>query len=131
MIEGRMFYICVRSMSHFFITKSRFLKIRYHVPTTVEPGKESLTSTLESQQLDGQMDHVVALGSSVISCITLGVRSPVALIHEFPWVVTPEACLGELFLVYDVLAKMQPSSILCHLSRYTLTYTTDLNCYRK
>ena len=46
MIEGRMFYICVRSMSHFSFTKSRSLKIRYHVPSTVEPGKESLTSTL-------------------------------------------------------------------------------------
>ena len=82
-------------MSHFFITKSRSLKIRYHVPSSVEPGRESLTSTLESQQLDGQLGHVAALGSSFISCTTLGVRTPVTLIAEFPWVVTPGAMSRE------------------------------------
>ena len=74
MIKGRVFYICVSSMSHFFIL-----------------------SSLGSQQLDGQIDHVAAVGSSFISCTTLGVRPAVTLIVEFPWVVTPGACLGKLF----------------------------------
>ena len=64
----------------FSFTLSRSLKIRYHVPSTVEAGKESLASTLGSQQLDGQIDHVAAPGSSFISCTTLGVRTPVTLI---------------------------------------------------
>ena len=76
MFEGRMFYISyfvyVRCHS-FSFTKSRSLKIGYHVPSTVGPGKESLTSTLGSKQLDGQLDHVAALGSSFISSTALGV----------------------------------------------------------
>ena len=90
----------------FSFTKSRSLKIRYHVPSTVGPEKESLTSTLGSQQLDRQLDHVAALGSSFISCTTLGVRTPVTLIAEFPWVITPGACLGKLFLVINTLRGM-------------------------
>ena len=70
-------------------------------PSTVEPGKESLTSTLGSQQLDGQIDQVAALGSSLISCIALGVRTPVTLTAEFLWVVTPGACLGKLSFKAD------------------------------
>ena len=73
-------------MSHFFsFTKSRSLKIRYHVASTVGPKKESLTSTLGSQQLDGHLDHVAALGSGFISCTALGIRTPVTLIAEFSW----------------------------------------------
>ena len=98
--------LCLKNSSQ--IAK-RSLKIRYHVPSTVGPGKESLTSNLRSQQLDRQLDHVTALGSSFISCTTLdktlGVRTPVTLIAEFPWVVTPEACLGKLFLVEKMFIK--------------------------
>ena len=86
MIEGCMFYIFVCSMSH----KSRSLKI-------VGPGKESLTSTLGSQQLDGLIDHVAAPGSSFISFTTLSVRTPVTLIAEFPWVVTPGISSGIIY----------------------------------
>ena len=46
---------------------------------------------------------MVALGSSFISCTapdkTFGVRLPDTLIAESPWVVTPGAYLGKLFLV--------------------------------
>ena len=62
----------------FSFIKSRSLKIRCHVPSTVGPGKENLTSTLGSQKLDGQLDYVAAQDSSFISCTsldkTLGVR---------------------------------------------------------
>ena len=68
----------------FSFTKSRSLKTRYHVPSTVEPGKDSLTSILGFQQLDGQIDQEAAAGISFISCTTLGVRSPVTFIVEFP-----------------------------------------------
>ena len=86
MIEGRMFYISyfVYVQCDIFSLKSRSLRIRYHVPFTVGPGKESFTFTLGSQQFDGQLDHVTALGSSFISCTALGVRTPVTLIAEFP-----------------------------------------------
>ena len=47
--------------------KSRSLKIRSHVPSTVGPGKEDLNSTLGSLKLD----HMAALGSSFISCSTV------------------------------------------------------------
>ena len=91
----------------FSFIKCRSLKIRYHVPATMGPGKESLTSTLGFQQLDRQLYHVAALGSSFISCTALHKLlvfyshppPPVTLIVEFPWVVTPGACLGKLFLV--------------------------------
>ena len=60
----------------FSFIKSRSLKIRFHVPSTVGPGKEGLTSTQGSEQLD----HVAALGRGFISCTavdkTLGVRPP-------------------------------------------------------
>ena len=62
------YFVYVRCHIFSFI-KSRSLKIRYHFRSTVGPGKESLTSTLESQQLD----HVTALGSSFIRCTALGV----------------------------------------------------------
>ena len=48
-IEDRIFGICVcsNSKSHFFpFIKSRSLKIRSHIPSTVGPGKEGLTSFL-------------------------------------------------------------------------------------
>ena len=80
-------------------TKFRSLKIRYHVPSTVEPEKETYTSTLGSQQLGGRINYVAALLSSFISYTTFGVRTPVTLIAELPWVVTPGACLEKLFSV--------------------------------
>ena len=54
----------------FSFIKSRSLKIRCHIPSTVGPEKESLTSTLRSQKLDGQLDYMAAQGSSFISCTT-------------------------------------------------------------
>ena len=90
----------------FLFIKSRSLKVRCHVPSTVGPGKENFTSTSGSQTLAGQLGHVAAQGSSFISCTTpdktLGVQLPVTLIAEFPWVVAPGACPGKLFLVYSL-----------------------------
>ena len=68
--------------SHIFsFIKSRLLEIRSHGPSSVGPGKDGLTSTSGSQQLD----H----GRSSISCTgldqTLGVPSPDTLIVESPW----------------------------------------------
>ena len=80
MIEGRILKFVYVPGHIFAFVKSRSLKIRHHVPSTAGPGKESLTSNLGSQQLDGQLNHVAALGSSFISCTTLdkilGVRPP-------------------------------------------------------
>ena len=46
MTDGRIFNSCVCLKSHFFsFIKSRSLKIRSHVPSTVGPGKEGVTST--------------------------------------------------------------------------------------
>ena len=68
MIECRILK-CVYLPGHIFsFTKSRWLKIRHDVPSTVGPEKESLISNLG---LNGQLDHVAALGSSFISCATL------------------------------------------------------------
>ena len=67
--------MCTFDVTFFSFIKSRSLKIRYHVPSTVEPGKESLTFTLGSEQLDGQIDHVAALGSS-LSVVLLLVFEP-------------------------------------------------------
>ena len=87
----------------FSIIKSRSLKVRCHVPSTVGPGKESFTSTLGSQTLEGQLHHVATQSSSFISCTTpdktLGVQLLVTLIAEFPWVVAPGACFRKLFPV--------------------------------
>ena len=89
----------------FLFLESRSWKIRSHVPCTVGPGKEDLTSTLGSKQLD----HVAALDSSFISCTaldkTLGVRPPDTLIAESLWVVAPGAYLGKLFPVKIIKGK--------------------------
>ena len=73
MTEGRILKFVYVPGHIFSFIKSRSLDIRHHVPFTVGPGKESLPSNLGSQ-------HVVALGSSFISCSTLdkfpGVRPP-------------------------------------------------------
>ena len=75
-IKGRIFkLVCVPSHIFSFI-KSELLNIRSHVPSTVGPGKEGLTSTLKSQQLV----HVADQGSSFITCTapdkTLGGSNP-------------------------------------------------------
>ena len=44
----------------FLFIKSRLLQIRFHVPSKVGPEKESLTATLGSQKLDGQLDYMAA-----------------------------------------------------------------------
>ena len=71
--------------------------------TSHVPGKEGLTSTLGSQQLN----HVAALSNTFISCTVpdkiLGVRPLDTFIVESPWAVTPGAYLGKLFLVYTVV----------------------------
>ena len=86
-------------VTFFSFIKSRSLKIRSYVPSIVSPGKEGLTSTLGSEQLD----HVAALGNSFINCTALdkalAVRAPDTFIAESPWVVAPRAYLGKLFLV--------------------------------
>ena len=52
---------------------------------------------------------MAAQGSSFISCTaldkSLGVRPPVTLIAEFPWMVAPGACLGKRFLVIDFIVS--------------------------
>ena len=98
--------MCTIDVTFFSFIKSGSLKIRYHVPSTAGPGKESLTSSLGSQQLDGQIGHMAALGSGFMSCTTLGVRTPVTLIAEFPQVVTLGACLGKQTLVYNNIDKL-------------------------
>ena len=50
--------------------KSRSLKIRSHTPSVVGPGKEDLTSTLGSQQLD----HVATIGSSFLAVVLLQIK---------------------------------------------------------
>ena len=62
------FKVCVRSGSHIFNYQISFVKIRHH-----GSGKESRTSNLGSQQLDGQLDHVAAISFTSLDK-TLGVR---------------------------------------------------------
>ena len=54
----------------------------------------------------GLSKTLAALGSMFISFTALdknlGVRPPVTLIEEFPWVIAPGANLGKLFLVYII-----------------------------
>ena len=87
------------------------MKIRSHVPSTVGPGKERLTSTLGSQQLD----HVAALGSSFISCTaldkSLGVPPPDTLIAESSWVAATGAYLGKLFLAHIQYISVYPVTV--------------------
>ena len=81
----------------------RSLKIMmYHVPSAVEPGKEKFASTVRwtDRLCPPPPPPPPPLGSSFISCTTLGVPTRVTLIAEFPWVVTPGACLGKLCLVH-------------------------------
>ena len=63
--------MCTFQVTFFSFIMSRSLEIRCHILTTVRPGKVSLTSTLLSQKLDGQLDDVAAQGSSFIRCTTL------------------------------------------------------------
>ena len=82
-----------------FLITAKDLPAAVPLVSAARPGKEGLISTLESQELH----HVVAVGSSFISCIaldkTLCVRPPATSIVEYPWVVAPGAYLGKLFLV--------------------------------
>ena len=68
MIDGRILKF-VHVPGHIYQIWS--LKTRHHVPSTVRPGKESLTSNFGSQHLDKQLDHVATLCSSFISCTSL------------------------------------------------------------